>query len=62
MIGLISGVNKLADSVRLYGMSSSPKNKSLDKLLKKHQQLIHSEMLKVVSHVQRVEMSGCLIH
>jgi len=26
-----------------------------EKLLKKHQQLVHSDMLKVVSHVQRTE-------
>jgi len=29
------------------------KNKSVNKLLKTHQKLIHSEMVKVVSHVQR---------
>lgn len=37
-------------------MSSDP-----DKLLKKHDQLIHSEMMKVVSHVQR-KSSGWLIN
>ena len=26
-----------------------------EKLLKKHQQLVHSDMLKVTSHVQRTE-------
>lgn len=29
------------------------KNKPVDKLLKTHQKLVHSEMVKVVSHVQR---------
>ena len=29
------------------------KNNSVDKLLKSHQKLTHSEMVKVVSHVQR---------
>ncbi|MDH3325346.1 MAG: hypothetical protein OEM38_01355 [Gammaproteobacteria bacterium] len=36
-------------------MSRPPKITSIEKLLKKHQELIHSDMLKVVSHVQRVE-------
>ena len=30
-------------------------SKQVKKLLEKHQQLVHSEMKKVVSHVQRVE-------
>lgn len=29
------------------------KNKSVSKLIKKHQQLVHSEGMKVTSHVQR---------
>ena len=29
------------------------KNRSVSKLLKTHQKLVHSEMLKVISHVQR---------
>jgi len=29
------------------------KNKAVDKLLKSHQKLTHSEMVKVTSHVQR---------
>ncbi len=29
------------------------KNRSVSKLLKTHQKLVHSEMLKVTSHVQR---------
>ena len=29
------------------------KNKPVEKLLKTHQKLVHSEMVKVVSHVQR---------
>jgi hypothetical protein len=29
------------------------KNKSVNKLLKTHQKLTHSEMMKVISHVQR---------
>lgn len=28
-------------------------NKEPEKLLKKHQKLVHSEMMKVISHVQR---------
>jgi hypothetical protein len=29
------------------------KNRSVSKLLKTHQKLVHSEMVKVISHVQR---------
>jgi len=34
-------------------MVSSQNNTPVEKLLKKHQALTHSDMLKVVSHVQR---------
>lgn len=34
-------------------ITSSNMNKKLDKLLKTHQKLVHSENQKVVSHVQR---------
>ena len=34
-------------------MKSPEKNAPVDKLLKKHQELTHSDMLKVISHVQR---------
>lgn len=37
------------------------KNREPEKLLKKHDQLTHSEMMKVVSHVQR-EKEGWLIN
>lgn len=37
------------------------KNREPEKLLKKHDQLTHTEMMKVVSHVQR-EKEGWLIN
>ena len=37
------------------------KNRVPEKLLKKHEQLTHSDMMKVVSHVQR-EKDGWLIN
>ena len=36
-------------------MKQTPKNPPVEKLLKKHQELTHSDDLKVTSHVQREE-------